>query len=126
MFFKDKEKQNLISILNLDFIKLFYFINENVSNPNLKYNIVFSKYNKTIILYAHDFETFQIWIYHLRKCCILINFHKNYDHIRFLDQGSHAKIHIFVNKVDQKEYAVKIYEKEEIESFEIKVRLIAF
>ena len=59
-------------------------------------------------------KNFKIWLNLFRPRCVLSYYGQFYENIRIIGKGSFAKVMLCVRQEDQKEFAVKIYDKKKL------------
>lgn len=74
-----------------------------------------SRNNKQIFIYPLSLSNFKKWKFELKKTCILSNYHNHYENLRMIKHKNTSKVILAMNKVEKKEYAVKIYEKNSLD-----------
>lgn len=119
--YKDVEKLQMKGIIMLRGVKLEIFENlvELLSlNPTEDFEkfernmFVFSRNKNFFTIYAGTTDIYQEWLSELKKCCIITNFNKIYSNIRIIGKGTFAKVMQSIRVSDQKEFAIKTFEKE--------------
>lgn len=119
--YKTIEKEKMKGIMILRGIKLEIF--ENIVelfnlNPKEDYEsferkiFAFSRNKQQYIIYAGTHEIYMNWLEELKKCCIITNFNKYYKNIRFIGKGTFAKVMHSIRNLDNKDFAIKTFEKE--------------
>lgn len=82
-----------------------------LKNTYQKYCLIFTHNKCFFILYAMSWESCETWYNHLKQCCVLSYFSKNFSILKIIGKGSFAKVLLSRRNHDQKEYAVKTFDK---------------
>jgi len=81
-----------------------------------KYCLIFTHNKSFFILYALSWDLCEAWYHHLKKCCVLNYFAKNFTNLKMIGKGSFAKVLLSKRNSDQKEFAVKTFDKKQVAS----------
>ena len=65
--------------------------------------------------YSDSKERRNQWIQRLQKFCVLNNFFNDFNAVCVLGKGNFAKVYKVIDKATDKEYAAKIFEKQEVQ-----------
>eukprot|EP01016_Furgasonia_blochmanni_P034583 TRINITY_DN3755_c0_g1_i11.p1 TRINITY_DN3755_c0_g1~~TRINITY_DN3755_c0_g1_i11.p1 ORF type:complete len:632 (+),score=113.56 TRINITY_DN3755_c0_g1_i11:321-2216(+) len=80
--------------------------------PNLEFAAVkLCRDYKTVFLMNEDVKMVKEYFGHLSSFCILHDFNKRYEIVKLIGKGAHAKVYLCLNQDDEKEYAVKVFNK---------------
>ena len=78
-------------------------------------NILFDVLLKTNILMSPHVPFLTEHMYqNLRKCCVLNSFAKHFTNLKIIGKGSFAKVLLSKRNQDQKEFAVKTFDKKQV------------
>ena len=66
------------------------------------------------ILVPDTHKNFNLWLEFFKTRCILSFFGEEYQNTKIIGKGSFAKVMLSIRHSDQKEFAVKIYDKKKI------------
>ena len=81
-----------------------------------KYCLIFTHNKSFFILYALSWDLCESWYHNLKKCCVLNYFAKNFTNLKMIGKGSFAKVLLSKRNSDQKEFAVKTFDKKLVAS----------
>ena len=62
-------------------------------------------------MYHEKQEVIELWYEHFKDYCILTNFRDHFTSVKVLGKGSFAKVFKVIRNCDQKEFAVKVFNK---------------
>lgn len=91
---------------------------EKLKNTFQKFSIILSHNLKYQIFYCSTKDSFEEWKKGFEKACVNVNYSKAYQSIKVLGKGSKAKVVFSKRLADKKEFAVKTFDKEVVESLE--------
>ena len=86
-------------------------ITKNKPNKEKIMGIKFFKQNIFEEIYFDDKQTIKKWFEHLKKFCVLINFRHYFDDVKVLGTGNFAKVYLVNKKSNNKQFAVKVFDK---------------
>lgn len=88
-------------------------LNKEIQNNEDK-TLIFIKNKHSTILFPESSNDYNEWISHLKQTFILTNFNKFYTSNKIIGKGTFAKVVLCKNLLEQKDFAVKIFEKTNI------------
>eukprot|EP01017_Pseudomicrothorax_dubius_P013351 TRINITY_DN15838_c0_g1_i1.p1 TRINITY_DN15838_c0_g1~~TRINITY_DN15838_c0_g1_i1.p1 ORF type:complete len:628 (-),score=122.88 TRINITY_DN15838_c0_g1_i1:27-1910(-) len=108
---KSKDGLKLKKYIETDF-SLFHYLGKDSDTGETMFSL--TRNGARVILRFREEALAQSMMEALRKCCILTDFKKDYDVIKAIGKGAHAKVFLAISKRDQKEYAIKSFQLEDL------------
>lgn len=90
---------------------LDYSVDEKLKNSHERYCLIFTHDKVYYILYAKNQSIFNEWSESLKMCCVLSYFSKFYTNLKIIGKGTFAKVILSRRSSDNKEFAVKTFDK---------------
>lgn len=86
-------------------------LDEKSKNTYQKYCLIFTQNKTFFILYALTWDLCETWYQNLKRCCVLNYFAKSFTNLKIIGKGSFARVLLSKRNNDQKEFAVKTFDK---------------
>lgn len=121
IFTQELDNEKPYKIFFLSGIKMEAIDNSNdpkLKNTFQKFSIILSHNKQYQLFYCSSKESFEEWKRNFQKSCVNVQYNKNYESIKVIGNGSKAKVVLSKRKRDDKEFAVKTYEKEKIDNLD--------
>lgn len=93
---------------------LDYSIDEKIKNSHEKFCLIFTHDKVYYILYATDQPIFNDWTENLKSCCVLSYFSRFYTNLKIIGKGTFAKVILSKRNSDNREFAVKTFDKRSV------------
>lgn len=119
---KDKEPTAFMDI-NYSRIKL---ILDDVVNQESVHCIKFIKLRSYEEIFSPDYDKIMRWFEALKRFCVLSRFREYFSSIKVLGKGNFAKVFMVEEKSNKRQFAVKIFDKQQILSDELERKCLLY
>ena len=106
----------IIKLMYLDGMKLFMLKKNETPEMNYEFGFRFMKNSHFSEIYTNDREVFEKWKNVLVRTCILSTFHEEFEVKKMIGKGSFAKVYLATKRVTGRDYAIKAFSKEFVQS----------
>lgn len=123
--FKEAGK-SLVAYLDLEYARMKEITYNDPKTNDKFYGIRVIKHRNYEDFLHQDEQVVKCWFECLKRFCLMSQFGLFYENIKVLGQGNFAKVFLVKRKSDQREFAVKVFDKKAILSDELEKKCLIY